>query len=248
MFYDILFGYYDTAVCYVKSIINRALENTPERGLVEQNTFLVGEYLIFLVFGIVTFKDEPWLYNFDLTWDSTLTLPITIYYYLYISRYAVQLRMLEPTDKDYTMMTIHHASTIGLLGLSYWRFSRIGVIIAIVHDVADIFLLIAKICHKLYEVYGDKYLDILSTAHFILFTISFFVTRLLFNNHVLQYLYKHTHLLTYDYFEFVILFGLFHLNFVLQIIWQMMIFKFLYCLIRGIEPVDEKNEKYYKKE
>lgn len=246
MFYNLLFGYYDYAVTCVKSKIESLFASTPERNMVEQNVFLLLEYVLFFVGGFFTFKDEPWLYNLDLIWDSTLTLPIVVYYYLYTARYAVQLKMLNHTDKDYRMMSLHHISTLCLLMLSFWKHNKIGVTIGIVHDIADIFLLCAKISHKSYEIRKNPILDVLSNFNFIMFTLSFFITRLWFNYRVVAYYHQIDNLIVWSNPIELVLINLLHLNLMLQVIWQFMVLKFLYCLTCGLTPTDEKDESYFK--
>ena len=80
---------------------------------------------------------------------------------------------VESLRKDFIELMVHHIATITLISLSYvYGYYRIGLLVMAVHDVADIFLYSAKICH---------YLDLkLSTnVLFVKFVIVFFISRLL---------------------------------------------------------------------
>ena len=79
---------------------------------------------------------------------------------------------VETVRKDFIEMLVHHASTIGLIGLSYaYSYHRIGLTIMAVHDVGDIFLYSAKFFNYL----GLKFL---TNTLFVIFVLVFFVFRL----------------------------------------------------------------------
>jgi ceramide synthetase len=55
--------------------------------------------------------------------------------------------LFEPRRKDFIQMELHHALTFGLVVLSYfWGWNRVGFVIMLLLDPADVPLHAAKIC------------------------------------------------------------------------------------------------------
>lgn len=66
---------------------------------------------------------------------------------------------------------IHHVVTSGLLFYSYAvNFTRVGVVIILIHDVSDIFLEMAKLCR-----YANR--DDLGVPAFVVFFVSWVICR-----------------------------------------------------------------------
>lgn len=79
----------------------------------------------------------------------------------------------DPRRSDFNELLLHHGVTLGLVVGSYlYGYVRTGILIIALHDIGDVFLYGAKFVHYL----GYKGLD---TALFVVFTITFYVTRLL---------------------------------------------------------------------
>lgn len=79
---------------------------------------------------------------------------------------------IETRRKDFVEMGIHHMVTIGLIWFSHtMRLERLGMLVLLVHDVADIFLEGAK----LLECVG---LEFLSTLTFVGLMFSWMISRL----------------------------------------------------------------------
>ncbi|KAI8804401.1 TRAM/LAG1/CLN8 homology domain-containing protein [Cladochytrium replicatum] len=58
---------------------------------------------------------------------------------------TVDTLFVAPKQKDFVAMTVHHIVTLSLIYFSYlWGFYRIGVMVFLVHEVADPFLELAK--------------------------------------------------------------------------------------------------------
>lgn len=78
----------------------------------------------------------------------------------------------ETRRKDFVEMGIHHLSTVILISFSYlFDFSRPGLLIMTLHDIGDVFLYSAKSAqYKRYQGLAD--------VLFVVFAISFYVTRL----------------------------------------------------------------------
>lgn len=81
--------------------------------------------------------------------------------------------VFDARRSDFVELVLHHGVTLGLVAFSYAvGYVRVGMIVVALHDVGDIFLYGAKFVHYL----GLAGLD---TALFVVFTITFYVTRLL---------------------------------------------------------------------
>ncbi|KAI8900254.1 TRAM/LAG1/CLN8 homology domain-containing protein [Globomyces pollinis-pini] len=87
--------------------------------------------------------------------------------------YAIFMIPYEPkqTKKDLVAYLIHHTATLLLLWLSYiYSFHRGGIIVAVLHDVSDPLMELAKIV--LYAGYNK-----IADMFFGLFALTFIVTR-----------------------------------------------------------------------
>lgn len=246
------FNYYHKIVSDIKNKVNTYFNNKPEKGLVENNIFLLGEHLFFSCLGLSFFWKEDWFYDITMMWEPYLNIKIIVYYLLYITRYIVQIQMLTGKEKDYNSMLLHHLSTISLLVLSFFHYQRIGTIIAFIHDLGDLFFLPSKIFHKFYITRRIYLFNIISYLFFSCFFVIFFITRIFCNSKIILYLctqcfYPKGKFLLYNpkiYFEFYILTVLLFVNLSLQIFWELMIVKFSYNLAIGGKPTDEKGNEY----
>ena len=256
MIYNLLFGFYEKTTDFIKEKINDYFSTTPEKGLVEKNVFFFGEHLFFLLFGLGLFGWEDWLYDISMIWDSQLSFSVCLYYYFYITRYVVQTKQLQSSDKEYYTYLAHHISTVTLLSLSFLRHSRIGIIIAMLHEYADLFLLPGKICHRFYETRDLEILNTASYLFFLLFIPVYFYTRIYQNSYIVYFI-RSSELFTnfnndsfktfQNHPEEIICFYFLHINLVIQMIWQVMIVKFLYCITTGVDAIDDKDITYFKK-
>lgn len=79
---------------------------------------------------------------------------------------------IETPRKDFVEMAIHHVVTIVLItSCIVFRLERIGLLVLVVHDVADIFLESGKMCNYLGMDDG-------STGFFVLLIITWIISRL----------------------------------------------------------------------
>jgi len=110
------------------------------------------------------------------------------YYLMELSFYlhCVFARLFERRQKDFYEMTLHHIVTFTLVAVSYFfRYQRVGLVILILHNASDIFLYCGKCFHYIVQRVPPKTslaknLDLFTNFLFLLFTITFFVTRLIF--------------------------------------------------------------------
>jgi len=256
MIYNLLFGFYEKTTDFIKEKIDEYFSTTPEKGMVEKNVYLFGEHLFFLLFGLGLFGWEDWLYDISMMWDSQLSFSVCLYYYLYITRYVVQTKQLEGGHKEYYTYLAHHVSTVTLLSLSFFRQSRIGIIIAMLHEYADLFLLPGKICHRFYETRDLEILNTASYLLFLLFVAVYFYTRIYQNGYIVYYL-RNSEIFTnftkdsvktlQEHPEEIVCFYFLHINLIIQMVWQVMIIKFVYSISTGNPAIDEKDNSYFKK-
>jgi hypothetical protein len=248
MIYNLFCGFYDYGATKLKNYFSGYFT---DESIVDK-CFLLTEHSIFFTGGLLAFYDQSWLWDITQTWVANLTYPICIYYYLYIVRYLVQINMLKIYQKDYQTMMSHHLMTILLLGLSFKQYHRIGTIIALSHDLTDIFLLSSKLLHYYNLQQQSKKIDTIIYIDFSIFCVLFFLTRILLNYKIIH------HIVTYTQFSYVyknnlpldliIMILLLHCNLLLQCFWQIKIIKFAYNLLFCSNPVDEKGQIYFKKE
>ena len=91
---------------------------------------------------------------------------------------------------------------------------------------------------------------------FIIFVPVYFYTRIYANGAIVLYLYesdfytnftKNKLITFFNQPDFIISFYFLHLNWLIQMIWQVMIVKFLYSITTGQDAIDEKDQAYFKK-
>lgn len=240
---------FEIAVTYLKDCIRNIVSYTPYKDKIEKPLFLVAEHTFFFIGGFLTFGNREWLYDLGMIWEYEFEWSVYIYYYFYFIRYIVQILHMDKSNKDYNIFLTHHLSTLVLLTVSIYRFSRVGVIIALSHDFADIFLNVAKTMNKIYEVNLDKRYMALSNVSLSFFVISWIPTRIILNYNILNEIFRHKKLTLSVYFydcwvdEQVAIFFLV-VNFGLQIFWQILIIRFIYNICIGKKPRDEKGVEY----
>jgi ceramide synthetase len=125
----------------------------------------------------------PWLLDTKQNWIGWPLQPVTdavhYYYQIELAAYLHQLMWTEVTRSDALEMIVHHCATIILVSSSYLTsFTRVGSSILLVHDISDIFLESAKVMNYTSKAKGHKWASPICDTLFILFAISFFVTRL----------------------------------------------------------------------
>ena len=103
------------------------------------------------------------------------------YYLAYGARYvagAVNV-LLEHKRKDFWSMQLHHVSTIGVIWVSYvYGWTRVGAVIMLVLDPADVPLHAAKCAKYIGDARGNKRFQLLADVLFAIFLVTFFFMRL----------------------------------------------------------------------
>jgi hypothetical protein len=125
----------------------------------------------------------PWISEtmlFFVGWPyHPVSSAVAIYYQVELGCYVHQLFWTEVTRSDAVEMILHHLITIALITISFLNnFTRMGSVILLLHDSADIFLEFGKVLNYISKVKGNKWLSPVVDTFFGLFAVSFFVTRL----------------------------------------------------------------------
>ena len=126
----------------------------------------------------------PWVQdtkNHWMNWPFHQISPMMLFYYqIELGCYFHQLFWTEVNRSDAMEMILHHFITIFLIVGSYvTNYTRVGVSILLLHDMADIFLEIAKVFNYTSEGKNNKWMkDYLVDPIFGVFAVTFFITRL----------------------------------------------------------------------
>lgn len=135
-------------------------------------------YSVAFTYGAIILRNKPWLWNIQQCWYNYPhhDVPRGVWWY-----YMVELafywslsfsQFVDVKRKDFVEMFLHHVVTISLLSFSWTcNLHRCGSLVLLVHDFADIFLELAKMCH--YAKFNTA-CDVV----FAFFTVSWIVTRL----------------------------------------------------------------------
>jgi hypothetical protein len=144
--------------------------------------WLFTAYTIMFVLGCYVSLTKDYVWDLSLLWKDWPSHHVTtdtyIYYLLETGHYLHLLvaEFFDIKKKDFVQMTIHHTVTLFLLYLSYMmNFTRIGVLVLVLHDASDVFLELAKLCN--YSVSHLK-TTIYQDTFFTVFAVVFLVTRL----------------------------------------------------------------------
>lgn len=135
-------------------------------------------YLAVFCYGLYCLSDKPWLWDTMHCWYNfphhDMTSDVWWYYMIELGFYLSLMfsQFLDVKRKDFWQMFVHHIVTILLMAFSWTcNFTRIGSLVMLVHDFADIPLEAAKMAKY---VKSQKMADLL----FVVFTLSWVVSRL----------------------------------------------------------------------
>jgi len=122
--------------------------------------------------------DKPWLWDIMNCWynfpEHSLDIDVWWYYMLSLGFYwsMTFTHFLDVKRSDFWEMLLHHLLTIALIVFSWTcQLTRVGTLVLIVHDAADIPLHITKLC-----MYSARK-NIVDMA-FIIFTLIWIITRI----------------------------------------------------------------------
>ncbi|CAI4228143.1 unnamed protein product [Auanema sp. JU1783] len=137
-------------------------------------------YLMAFIYGCIVLWDKSWLWDVKECWIGYpfhpvpnsiwwyYTIETSFYYSLLIASAFIDVRR-----SDFWQLIIHHFVTIGLLATSWTiNFVRVGTLVLISHDVADILLEGGKLTRY------DRNKKTLTNVAFVVFLIGWIITRL----------------------------------------------------------------------
>ncbi|XP_071517910.1 ceramide synthase 6 isoform X6 [Panulirus ornatus] len=156
----------EEAVCEAAEVVNmtaRQVERWLRQRASSARTTDVGKfcdlaweavyYSLYCVFGLVVLWDKPWLWDIRHCWygfpEHEVDRDVWWYYMLALGYYwcMTTTHFFHYRRKDSTQLFIHHVLTILLITFSWaCNFVRIGTLVLLVHECADIPMLLAKMC------------------------------------------------------------------------------------------------------
>ncbi|XP_028988295.1 ceramide synthase 2-like [Betta splendens] len=201
-------------------------------------------YLTAFLAGLRSLIDKPWFWDLRECWKQYPVQPMHRahywYYMLELGFYGSLLLRIsaDVRRKDFKEQVLHHLATTSLLGFSYCaNYVRIGTVVMLLHDSADVLLESAKMFN--YGTGWKKTCD----ALFVAFAAVFLVTRLvIFPSKVI-----HTTLvLSMDFFQ--PFFGYYLFNALLMVLqalhvfWAALILRMVYKFLKGELQKDERSD------
>lgn len=159
-------------------------------------------YGIFTILGCRVVLEQTWVWPSAKWWPCDEVRRQTLdkageradlkcFYLLYLGRY-IQMYinvLIEPRRKDFVQMLVHHGVTVILVYVSYTeiRFNRIGTVMMLLMDPADILLHLAKVFRYIAGCRSttNKIWQHLCDCTFIAFSPIFFLTRIVGLSYVL---------------------------------------------------------------
>lgn len=195
-------------------------------------------YTSIFVWGIKSLWSKTWLWNIRDCWynypyhyiDSDVwwwyMAELAFYWGLLITQF------IDVKRKDFWVMFVHHAATIALMSFSWTcNFFKVGTLVLIIHDIADIFLESAKLCK-----YGGA--KKVSEVLFASFAASWFITRLgIFPTWIIYSVTVEAPQLLQYFPAYFVFNGLLSLLLLLNILWAYYICKVAYTAFTTSETI-----------
>lgn len=110
-------------------------------------------YTSIFLWGLTSLWSKTWFWNIRDCWYKypyhNVDSDIWWWYMLELGFYwgLLGTQFFDVKRKDFWMMFVHHGATIWLMSFSWTcNFFKVGTLVLIIHDVADIFLESAKLC------------------------------------------------------------------------------------------------------
>ncbi|XP_053478401.1 ceramide synthase 2 isoform X2 [Ictalurus furcatus] len=205
-------------------------------------------YLCAFIGGLVALHDKPWFYDLREVWagfpKQTLLDSQYWYYMIEMGFYSSLLFsvVVDIKRKDFKEQLVHHWATLTLLSFSWCaNYIRIGTLVLLVHDVADVLLELGK-------VFNYAGWTCACNTVFVLFTVVFMVTRLV----IFPFWLIHC-TWVYPLEQFQPFFGYYFFNgmlvvlLLLHVFWASlilrMVIKLMFGEMKGDERSDEEEEE-----
>ena len=213
-------------------------------------------YGAFTVFGSLVVPNQEWFWPskhwwIDFNTGKTLfmTDALKAYYLLYAARYSQGMVsvFIEHKRKDFWEMLVHHFVTVSLIGISYvYGWNRVGAVVMILLDPADVPLHIAKQFKYVGDARGGSTQKIMQSGadlFFVIFMLLFAVMRL----GIYPYVVWSAHVEGREYFSYG--FGtwtciaLLYILLLLQIHWFVLILKVAIKVITSGAAEDVRSDE-----
>ncbi|KAL5276668.1 CERS5 family protein [Megaselia abdita] len=143
-----------------------------------ENSWRCLYYTYSFIFGLIVLWDKPWFWDIKSCWygypHQSISNDIWWYYMISMAFYwsLTASQFFDVKRKDFWQMFVHHIVTLLLMSLSWiCNLHRVGSLVLVVHDCADIFLEAAKLTKY------AKYQKLCDTI-FAFFTVIWIITRL----------------------------------------------------------------------
>lgn len=212
-------------------------------------------YGTFTAVGLLLIPTAPWAWPSDLWWQcfqhgtcDVMTSSLRCYYVLYAARYLQMSASLclEPKRADFVNMAVHHLATVFLIFLSYlWNWTRVGAVVMVIMDPADVPLHLAKVCKYTAESKKKRCAWHFWTSRFFeLFGFSFFVTRILMFSYVCWSILVEgsRYIPNFGGVAGRVGIALCFVLLILQILWFRLILKVVARMLRGQDPDDVRSD------
>ncbi|GMH91156.1 hypothetical protein TrVE_jg9668 [Triparma verrucosa] len=152
-------------------------------------------YMVFTFIGLSVSLTSSWTWPSSNWWSGyadgshdLMRSDLRCWYIMDASRYTALLfsiLFLEHGRKDFKEMLIHHIVTIVITLVSYhYDFTRVGAIVKLVMDPADVPLHLAKLCLYIGGTNKKGVAVFWSNRFFEVFAVVFFVTRIILFGYV----------------------------------------------------------------
>mmetsp|Transcript_4118 Transcript_4118/g.8905 ORF Transcript_4118/g.8905 Transcript_4118/m.8905 type:complete len:350 (-) Transcript_4118:187-1236(-) len=230
-----------------------------------QSTMEMIWYASYFVLGLRLISEQPWVWPSRFWWvdqpnNRAITQDVAFFYVCYAARYGAGLMtvFLETKRKDFMEMVIHHSVTVVLVYLSFqYGMVRVGCVIMVLLDVADVPLHIAKQCSYTNEIGSKSLWGLAADFFFVCFAVAFIVTRMVLYPYVVWSCFQELWLefapgknfvdVYKSYFDYVppMVFGCQSLVVVLQILqifWFMLLLKAIVKVLGGGPLKDNRSD------
>ena len=195
-------------------------------------------YTGIFTFGMKCLWTKTWFWNITDCWYNypyhKVDSDVWWWYMVELAFYwgLLGTQFVDVKRKDFWMMCIHHFATIFLMAFSWTcNLFKVGTLVLIIHDIADIFLESAKLCK-----YGGA--KKASEVLFGSFAVSWFVTRLgIFPTWIIYSVTVEAPQIVQYFPAYFIFNGLLSLLLLLNIMWAYFICKAVYMAVLRADSI-----------
>ncbi|KAG7157368.1 ceramide synthase 6-like isoform X2 [Homarus americanus] len=207
-------------------------------------------YTLYCVFGLVVLWDKPWLWDIRHCWYNfpkhDVDADIWWYYMIAVGYYWCMTitHTIQHQRKDSLQLFAHHVLTILLISCSWvCNFARLGSLVLVLHECADIPMLLAK----MFKLCGRK--DIMDKL-FVVFLLVWLTTRTgLFPIWILRSTLFQAHVVIGAWYPVYYIFnGMLLLLLLIHIGWTYLILRIVVRKVRYNEMEDVRSSTDYSLE